>query len=76
MPSETATKYLAAVNALVLASSPSSPLSRLPALTFSYGRALQGEPMKHWCKGDEEGAKEALEKGSKACWHAARGEVL
>ncbi|KDR82673.1 hypothetical protein GALMADRAFT_238152 [Galerina marginata CBS 339.88] len=76
LPSSTATQYLAAINALVLASPPTSPFSRLPALTFSYGRALQGEPMKHWVKGDEKGTREALEKWSKACWHAARGEVL
>ncbi|PPR01137.1 hypothetical protein CVT26_016038 [Gymnopilus dilepis] len=76
MSSDTATKYLAALNALVLKSEPSSPFSRLPALTFSYGRALQGEPMKHWGKGDEAAAREALKKWSKAFWHAARGEVL
>ncbi|PPQ81276.1 hypothetical protein CVT25_015060 [Psilocybe cyanescens] len=76
LASSTATQWLASINALVLASPPSSPFARLPALTFSYGRALQGEPMKHWVKGDEEAAKQALEKWSKACWHAARGEVL
>ncbi|KAF8967053.1 hypothetical protein BDZ97DRAFT_1938262 [Flammula alnicola] len=56
LPSVTATQYLAAVNALVLASPPTSPFSRLPALTF---------PM-----------DAGIEKWSKACWHAARGEVL
>ncbi|KAH9480534.1 Fructose-bisphosphate aldolase 5, cytosolic [Psilocybe cubensis] len=76
LPSSQATQWLAAINALVLASPPTSPFTRLPPLTFSYGRALQGEPMKHWVKGDEEAAKAALVKWSKACWHAARGEVL
>lgn len=76
LPTPTAINYLAAVNALVASSAPGSPFTRLPALTFSYGRALQGEPMKCWVKGDEEGVKRELMKGAKACWHAARGEVL
>ncbi|TFK40661.1 fructose-bisphosphate aldolase [Crucibulum laeve] len=72
----TATKYLAALNALVKASPPGSAFSRLPPLTFSFGRAIQGDAMKDWAKGDEAAAKAALGKWSKACWHAAKGEVM
>ncbi|KAF9561358.1 aldolase [Agrocybe pediades] len=76
LPTQTAVKYLAAVNALIATAPQGSPFTRLPALTFSYGRALQREPMKCWAKGDEEGVKRELEKGAKACWQAARGEII
>ncbi|KAF8158275.1 aldolase [Crassisporium funariophilum] len=76
LPPSTATQYLATLNSLVLSSPPESAFGRLPALTFSFGRALQGEPMRHWVNGDEGATKTAFEKWSKACWHAARGEVL
>jgi len=76
LPSSIATEYLSALNALVLSSDPQSALRRLPNMSFSFGRALQGEPIKHWVNGDETEAKKAFEKWSKACWHAARGEVL
>ncbi|KAF8630960.1 hypothetical protein AX17_005316 [Amanita inopinata Kibby_2008] len=66
-----ATAYLSALNELVN----SSPVfSRLPRLSFSYGRALQVEAMRDWVKGDEQGAKEAFEKWSMACSQAAKGE--
>jgi len=76
LPPATATRYLAAVNALVLASAPTSPFSRLPPLTFSYGRALQGEAMKIWAKGDDNGTKAKIVQMSKECSQAARGVVL
>lgn len=50
-------------------------LSRLPNLTFSFGRGLQGEAMSKWVKGDEAGAKQAFEARAKACWLAAKGEA-
>ncbi|CAA7261409.1 unnamed protein product [Cyclocybe aegerita] len=68
--SETATNYLAKVNQLALNSPPGSPFARLPALSFSFGRALQAEPMKHWVKGDEEATKASLVKWSKICYDA------
>ncbi|KAF8798800.1 aldolase [Phlegmacium glaucopus] len=76
LPSSIATEYLSALNALVLSSDPQSALHRLPNMSFSFGRALQGEPIKHWVNGEETEAEKAFEKWSKACWHAARGEAL
>ena len=52
----------------------SSPFSRLPPLTFSFGRGLQGDAMQRWVRGDEQGAKEAFEERAKACSAAAKGE--
>jgi len=71
-----ATRYLAAVNALVNSSQASSPFARLPCLTFSFGRALQGDALKEWVKGNEEEAKALLQKWSKVCWQSARGLTL
>lgn len=75
LSSSVATDNLAAVNALVNSSSPTSPFSRLPALSFSFGRALQGEAMMHWTRGDVEATKEAFEKWSRTCWNAAKGAI-
>ncbi|GLB38522.1 putative aldolase [Lyophyllum shimeji] len=75
LPSEVATSYLAALNALVNSSKPDSPFRRLPVLSFSFGRALQGDAAKHWVRGDEEKMKETLEKWSRACWLAAQGKT-
>lgn len=50
-------------------------LSRLPNLTFSFGRGLQGEAMSKWVVADEAGAKQAFEARAKACWLAAKGEA-
>ncbi|KAF8349263.1 fructose-bisphosphate aldolase [Amanita rubescens] len=68
----TATAYLCAVNELA---NKSPVFSRLPQLSFSYGTVLQGEALKHWVTGDEQGAKAAFEKQSKAYFHAAKGIV-
>jgi len=74
LPSSVALSYLSAVNALVNVSSPPSPFARLPPLTFSYGRALQGEAIKHWARGEKDLMKATLEEACKACCKAARGE--
>ncbi|KAG0701398.1 fructose-bisphosphate aldolase [Suillus ampliporus] len=72
-----AVKYLNAVNVVANKAPASSPLclSRLPPLTFSFGRGLQGDAMQKWVKGDELGAKSAFEARAKACWLAAKGEA-
>ncbi|EPQ54593.1 aldolase [Gloeophyllum trabeum ATCC 11539] len=67
--------YLNKLNVLVNASTAPSPFSRLPPLSFSFGRGLQGDAMKKWVKGDEEGAKKAFEVRAKACYDAARGQL-
>lgn len=71
-----ATTYLNALNTLVNRASSDAPsaLSRLPPLTFSFGRGLQGNAMQKWVKGDEEGAKKAFEERAKVCSAAAKGE--
>ncbi|KIJ17961.1 fructose-bisphosphate aldolase [Paxillus involutus ATCC 200175] len=72
-----AVKYLNVVNMIVNKAPAGSPLSlsRLPNLTFSFGRGLQGDAMRKWVKGDEAGAKQAFEARAKACWLAAKGEA-
>ncbi|KAF8895544.1 fructose-bisphosphate aldolase [Infundibulicybe gibba] len=75
LESSVAVGYLAALNALVAASPSSSPFSRLPRLSFSFGRALQGEAMQNWVRGDEAAAKQSFTKWSEACWRAAKGEL-
>ncbi|KAG6847305.1 hypothetical protein H0H93_008929, partial [Arthromyces matolae] len=75
LPAAVATSYLAAVNKLVNAAGPESALSRLPPLTFSFGRALQGDAAKLWVKGDEEGMKESFDVWARACWLAAQGKT-
>ncbi|KAG1745956.1 fructose-bisphosphate aldolase class-I-domain-containing protein [Suillus paluster] len=50
-------------------------LSRLPPLTFSFGRGLQGDAMAKWAKGDEAGAKSVFEARAKAYWLAAKREA-
>ncbi|KIK93732.1 hypothetical protein PAXRUDRAFT_828671 [Paxillus rubicundulus Ve08.2h10] len=72
-----AVRYLNAVNVAVNKAPAGEPLSlsRLPNLTFSFGRGLQGDAMRKWVKGDEAGAKEAFEARAKACWLAAKGEA-
>ncbi|KAF5360335.1 hypothetical protein D9756_004806 [Leucocoprinus leucothites] len=70
-----ATHYLAALNALVNSSQAPSPFARLPSLTFSFGRALQGDALKEWVKGNEEQTKVLLQKWSQVCWRSARGVV-
>jgi len=75
LPPLIATSYLAAVNSLITSSPKNSTFARLPPLSFSYGRALQGDAMKHWVRGDDSATKETLEKWSKACWRAAQGKT-
>lgn len=43
-------------------------------LSFSYGRALQGEPMKAWAKGNNKKAQDLFVERAKWCWQASRGE--
>ncbi|THV03854.1 aldolase [Dendrothele bispora CBS 962.96] len=69
-----AMKHLSALNALVNKAKPGSPFARLPPLSFSYGRALQGEAMKHWVRGDIQAMKNAFDQATKGCFMAARGE--
>ncbi|KAG6910692.1 hypothetical protein DXG01_008736 [Tephrocybe rancida] len=69
-----ATAYLDATNKLVNAAGPESPLARLPPLSFSFGRALQGDAAQCWIRGDEEGTKEALGTWARACWLGAQGQ--
>ncbi|KIK59435.1 hypothetical protein GYMLUDRAFT_44428 [Collybiopsis luxurians FD-317 M1] len=74
LPSTVAISYLSAVNALVNSSPPNSPFSRLPPLTFSYGRAIQGKALQHWARGEKDLMKATLQEACRACWKAARGE--
>lgn len=80
--------YLNAVNALVntarvaytsalAAGAKSDPASaayaRLPPLTFSFGRGLQGDAMRRWAQGDEAGACTAFRSRAQVCSVAAKG---
>ncbi|KAG6832000.1 hypothetical protein H0H92_006035 [Tricholoma furcatifolium] len=76
LPAAVATSYLAAVNKLVSSAGVESPFARLQPLTFSFGRALQGDAAKYWVKGDEQGMKNAFEEWSRACWLAAQGKTV
>ncbi|KAI5123175.1 hypothetical protein M0805_000875 [Coniferiporia weirii] len=49
-------------------------VARLPPLTFSFGRGLQGGAMRLWVGGDEEGAREAFRGRAGECSRAVRGE--
>ncbi|KAG1751221.1 fructose-bisphosphate aldolase [Suillus lakei] len=62
-----AVRYLNAVNVVANKAPANSSFSRLPHLTFSFGRGLQGDAMQKWVKGDEAWAK--------ACSLAAKGEA-
>jgi len=78
-----ATAYLNAVNVLKNnavsaqehAAGQISAVTRLPPLTFSFGRGLQGDAMARWAKGDVEGAREAFRKRAKGCYLSSRGEL-
>ncbi|KAF5389022.1 hypothetical protein D9757_005146 [Collybiopsis confluens] len=74
LPTPVAISYLSAVNNLVNSSSSNSPFSRLPPLTFSYGRAIQGKALEHWSKGEKDSMKRAIQEACQACSKAARGE--
>ncbi|KAI0036521.1 aldolase [Vararia minispora EC-137] len=67
--------YLHAINDLKNKSEPHVAIARLPPLTFSFGRGLQGDAMEKWAAGDEQGAKEAFARRAKVCFDAARGEL-
>ncbi|KAG6868623.1 hypothetical protein C0993_000213 [Termitomyces sp. T159_Od127] len=64
-----------AVPGVLFLSGPESPLARLQPLTFSFGRALQGDAAKSWVNGDEAGMKEAFEIRARGCWLAAQGKT-
>ncbi|EJU01754.1 aldolase [Dacryopinax primogenitus] len=49
--------------------------SRLPPLTFSFGRGLQGDAMIKWVAGDKEGAQQAFAKRAEECSKAATGTL-
>ncbi|ETW81636.1 hypothetical protein HETIRDRAFT_317352, partial [Heterobasidion irregulare TC 32-1] len=67
--------YLHEINQVVNTAQPPSALARLPPLTFSFGRGLQGDAMQKWVRGDEKGAKDAFEARAKTCSSAAKGEL-
>jgi len=81
LPDQTATAYLNALNVLKNnavsahehAAGQISSITRLPPLTFSFGRGLQGGAMGCWVKGDVEGAKEAFKERARECYLASRG---
>ena len=75
LPTAVALDHLSSLNKLVNSSPPSSPFSRLPPLSFSYGRALQGDAIRHWVQGDAEAMKESLERAAQGCFQAAKGEL-
>lgn len=75
LPDETAALYLARVNALVDRADAQSAYKRLPPMTFSFGRGLQGDAMRRWVKGDEEGAREAFRARAGVCSGAAKGQI-
>lgn len=71
---EKSTAYLAAANQLV-DQNQDGIYGRLPPLTFSFGRGLQGDAMSKWVSGDEDGARNAFKARAKACSLAVRGKV-
>ncbi|KAG6844658.1 hypothetical protein H0H87_005026 [Tephrocybe sp. NHM501043] len=75
LPPATATSYLNAINKLVNVASAESPVARLQPLTFSFGRALQGDAARCWVRGDEEGMREAFRKWARECWLATQGKL-
>jgi len=70
-----ALSYLSSLNNLVNKSPPRSPFSRLPPLSFSYGRAMQQDALRLWVRGDEAGAQQSLQRMSQACFRAVKGEA-
>ncbi|KAF8831011.1 hypothetical protein HHX47_DHR1000260 [Lentinula edodes] len=74
LPSSVAISYLSAVNALVNSSSAPSPFARLLPLAFSYGRAIQGDAIKLWVRGEKDAMKANLEEACQGCYRAAKGE--
>ncbi|KAF9046451.1 aldolase [Panaeolus papilionaceus] len=75
LSSQTATSYLAALNKLVSNAPEKSPFRRLPQLSFSFGRAIQGDALKAWLKGDKEGMRTMLAKWSNVSADAVNGAV-
>ncbi|TDL18153.1 aldolase [Rickenella mellea] len=83
LPDSTALDYLFLINSRVSSLAAegsastalsSSPYTRLPPLSFSFGRGLQGDATKRWVEGDEEGAKRAFAERARACWAAVCGK--
>ncbi|KAK1226279.1 hypothetical protein PQX77_010752 [Marasmius sp. AFHP31] len=75
LPTPVALDHLSSLNKLVNSSPPTSPFSRLPPLSFSYGRALQGDAIRHWVQGDAGAMKESLERAAQGCFRAAKGDL-
>ena len=78
LPDDVAATYLHHVNALVSEAREKndivpSPYARLPPLTFSFGRGLQGDAMERWVHGDEEGARQAFFRRAKVCSESVKG---
>ncbi|TIA70386.1 hypothetical protein E3P92_02819 [Wallemia ichthyophaga] len=48
---------------------------RLPPLTFSFGRGLQGDAMEKWTRKDFKGAQEAFNKRAQECSRASLGRI-
>ena len=65
--------YTAALAAGMKPDPASAAYARLPPLTFSFGRGLQGDAMQRWAQGDEAGACAAFRARAKVCSAAARG---
>ena len=75
LPDETASLYLSTINTLLDSADAMSAYKRLPPLTFSFGRGLQGNAMRKWVAGDEDGAKEAFRTRASVCSAAVKGKV-
>ena len=88
LPDDTASLYLSRLNALrdkaleALHSPSNSSInphyrsfSRLPPLTFSFGRGLQGGAMRRWVAGDDAGACSVFAERAKVCYEAAGGKA-
>lgn len=75
LASAVALDYLSSLNILVNNSPAPSPFSRLPPLSFSFGRAMQKDAMRLWMHGDDEAAKRALEGMSQGCYRAVKGNA-
>ncbi|KAH8113553.1 fructose-bisphosphate aldolase, partial [Phellopilus nigrolimitatus] len=81
LPDATAAAYLQAANALLSASQDGKPegkreYARVPPLTFSFGRGLQGDAMVKWAAGDEAGARAVFRARAEELSRAAKGEPL
>ncbi|TIA90564.1 hypothetical protein E3P99_01509 [Wallemia hederae] len=64
------TAFLSAINKYSSANN-----VRLPPLTFSFGRGLQGDAMEKWTRKDFQGAQEAFNKRAQECSKASIGQL-